>query len=69
MAMSLSEVGASVGEYLEVGDLDGMDLGSIETTWFSCLWKTILRRVPNARMAVTTKIASLIVGFLKKDLP
>ena len=32
MAMNLSEVGASVGELLEVGDLDGMDIEIREAT-------------------------------------
>ena len=33
MAMSLAEVGASVGELLEVGGLDRIELGSRETAW------------------------------------
>ena len=49
MAMNLSEVGASVGELLELGGLDGMELQSRETTWLCCLWKTIARGVPTAR--------------------
>ena len=50
MAMSLAEVGASVGELLEVGGLDGMELGSRETAWLGGLWKTTARGVPTARM-------------------
>ena len=37
MAMSLVELGASVGELLEVGGLDGMELGSRETAWLGGL--------------------------------
>ena len=37
MFMSLAELGASVGELDEVGDLYGMELEIIETTWLDCL--------------------------------
>ena len=49
MAMSLAEVGASVGELLEVGGLDGMELGSRETAWLGGLWKTTARVVPHCK--------------------
>ena len=65
MAMSLAEVGASVVELLEVGGLDGMELGSRETAWLGGLWKTIARVVPTARAIVITKPASLTAGFFK----
>ena len=65
MAMSLAEVGASVGELLEVGGLDGMELGSIETAWLDGLWKTTARGVPTARTIVITKPATLTAGFFK----
>ena len=39
MAMILAEVGASVGKLLEVGGLDGMELGSRETAWLCGLWR------------------------------
>ena len=65
MAMSLAEVGASVSELLEVGGLDGMELGSRETTWLGCIWKTIARGVPTAKIIVTTKTASLNASFFK----
>ena len=48
MAMSLAEVGASVGELLEVGGLDGMELGSRETAWLGGLWKKTSRGVLTA---------------------
>ena len=63
--MSLAEVGASVGELLEVGGLDGMELGSRETAWLGVLWKTTVRGVPTARTIVITKPASLTAGFFK----
>ena len=47
-------------------ELDGMDLGSRETTWLGGLWKTTARGVPPARTIVTTKPASLNAGFFKK---
>ena len=65
MAMSLAELGASVGELLEVGGLDGMELGSRETAWLGGLWKTTARVVPTARAIVITKPASLTSGFFK----
>ena len=66
--MSLAELGASVGELLEVGDIDGMELGIRETTGLDCLRKTTARGVPTVRMVVTTKPASLTDGFFKNDL-
>ena len=65
MAMSLAEVGASVGELLEVGDIDGMELGSRETAWLGGLWKRTARGVPTAIMIVINKPASLTAGFFK----
>ena len=65
MAMSLAEVGASVGELLEVGGLDGMELGSIETAWLGGLCKTIARGVPTARTIFVNKPASLTAGLFK----
>ena len=65
MAMSLSEVVVSVGELLEVGGLDGMELGSRETAWLGGLWKTTARVVPTARTIVITEPASLTAGFFK----
>ena len=65
MAMRFSEVRASVGKFIEVGNLDGMELGSRETTWLYCLCKMVTRGVPTTRMVVITKTASLTVGFLK----
>ena len=65
MAMSLAEVGASVGELLEVGGLDGMELGRREKAWLDGLWKTTARGVPTARTIVTTKPTSLTSGFFK----
>ena len=65
MAMSLAEVGVSVVELLEVGGLDGMELGSRETSWLGGLWKTTARGVPTARAIVITKPASLTAGFFK----
>ena len=65
MDMSLAEVGASVDELLEVGGLDGMELGSRETAWLGGLWKTTARGVPTARTIVITKPASLTAGFFK----
>ena len=64
--MSLAEVGASVGELLEVGGLDGMETGSRETAWLGGLWKTTARIVPTVRTIVITKLASLAAGFFKK---
>ena len=61
--MSLAEVGASVFELLEVGGLDGIELGSIETAWLGGLWKTTARGVTTARTIVITKPASLTDGF------
>ena len=65
MAMSLAEVGASVGELLKVGDFGGMELGSRETAWLGGLWKTTARGFPTARTIVITKPASLTSGFFK----
>ena len=65
MVMSLAEVGASVGELLEVGGLGGMELGSKETSWLCGLWKTTARGVPTARTIVITKPASLTSVFFK----
>ena len=69
MAMSLADVGASVGELLEVGGIDGMELGSRETVWLGDLWKTTARGVPTARMIVITKPASLTAGLFKNLFP
>ena len=65
MAMSIAEVGASVGKLLEVGGLDWMELGIRETTWSGCLCKTIARGFPTARMVITTKPASPTASFFK----
>ena len=65
MAISLAEVGASFGELLEVGGLDGMELGSREKYWLGGLWKTTARGVPTARTIVINKPASLTAGFFK----
>ena len=69
MAMSLAEVGDSVGELLEVGGLDGMELGSRETAWLCGLWKTKARVVPTAITIFITKPAILTDGFFKKPFP
>ena len=66
MAMSLAELGASVGELLEFGGLDGMELGSRETAWLCGLWKTTARGVPTERTIVINKPAILTAGFFKK---
>ena len=47
MAMSLTEIGASVGELIEFGGLDDMELGSREAN-LGCLQKTTVREVPTA---------------------
>ena len=66
MARSLAEVGGdSVGELLEVGGLDWMELGSRQTSWLGGLWKTTARGVPTARTIVITRPESLTAGFLK----
>ena len=44
IAMSLADLGSSVGELLEVGDLDQMELEIRETTGLDCLWNMINRR-------------------------
>ena len=68
IAMILAELGASVGELLEVGDLDGMELEIRETTGLDCLWKTTARGVPTVRMIVTTKPDNMTDGFFKNNL-
>ena len=44
IAMSLADLGDSVGKLLEVGDLDEMELEIRETTGLDCLWNMINRR-------------------------
>ena len=68
MTMILDEIGSSVGELLEVSDIDGMELEIRETTGLDCLWKRTTRGVPTVRMVVTTKPASLTDGFFKNNL-
>ena len=41
ITMSLADLGASVGELIEVDDLDEMELEIRETTGLDCLWKMI----------------------------
>ena len=68
IATSLAEIGASVGESLEVGDLDGVEIEIRETTGLDCLWKRTARGVPTVIMVVTTKPASLTDGFFKNNI-
>ena len=44
IAMSLSDLGASVGELIEVDELDEMKLEIRETTGLDYLWNMINRR-------------------------
>ena len=63
MTTRLAEVGASVGKLHDIGDLDGMETRSREITWLGCLWKTIAKGVPTARIFVTAIPDSLTYGF------
>ena len=65
VAISLAELGALLGEPLEVGDIDGVELEIIETTGLDCLCKTTVKGVPTIILVVTTKPASLTDSFLK----
>ena len=43
IAMNLADLGASVGELLEVGALDDMEPEIRETTGLDCIWNIIKR--------------------------
>ena len=64
--MRLAEVGASVGELLEVGDHDVMDIVIRETTWLVFLWNMIAKVFTNARLVVTINLLACIMVSLKK---
>ena len=63
--MRLAEVGASVGELLEVGDHDVMDIVIRETTWLVFLWNMIAKVFTNARLVVTINLLACIMVSLK----